>query len=114
MASVAKWTTHFSDMAKGKVHSDMHGFYRVGVSQLGGGGGREPRVKLVTPTAQAVEQAKAEIKEVKSDLGPPGRKRKRGPSKKGKAKSLKRLVGGRATKSSSGKKRSAKTSDALS
>ena len=103
------------DMAKGKIDPDRKGFYHVNGSRLGGGGGREPVIRLVTPTAQAIEQAKAEIKEVKTELGPPGRKRKRGPSKKGKAKSLKRLVGGRVMKGSSGKKKqSAKTTDALS
>ena len=109
-SNVDRWTAHFKAMARGEVHPDKNGYYRVaggsGSKLRGEGPQREgPNIKMVTPVAQAIEIAKADIKDEKlAELGPPGdKKKKRSGSLKKKKRSgslkkkklLKRLVGGR-------------------
>jgi hypothetical protein len=59
-----KWTQHFLDIHEGRVRPDQYGRYEVG------SGARfrpqpevtRPEVKFVTPVAQAIKQAKSELK----------------------------------------------------
>jgi hypothetical protein len=55
------WRKHFVDMAKGLVHPDVNGRYRVGHVQSGGTKSDEPQIQMVTPVAQAIELAKSEL-----------------------------------------------------
>ena len=52
-----KWKSHFIDMASTN-HSKNKKMYTVGRQS----GGSEPSVQLVTPTEQAVQMAKADLK----------------------------------------------------
>ncbi len=56
-------------MSEGKVRPNKLGQYFVN-SQSGGANSNEPRIKFVTPMAQAVELAKSELKE--EETGVPG------------------------------------------
>jgi hypothetical protein len=47
------WRKHFVAMAKGQVHPDENGHYRVGHVQSGGKKSDEPQIKMVTPVAGA-------------------------------------------------------------
>jgi hypothetical protein len=52
------WKQHFLDQAKGLIPHQKK-FYKVSVQQ--GGGGSHPPVKIVSPTEQIVERAKASL-----------------------------------------------------
>jgi hypothetical protein len=51
------WKNHFIEQAKGKIPHQKK-FYRVSMQQ---GGGSQPAIKMVSPTEQIVERAKANI-----------------------------------------------------
>ena len=56
-----KWRRHFENMADGKI-APINKIYAVGrENRTQTGGSQEDRVKIVSPTAQAVEMAKAEV-----------------------------------------------------
>jgi hypothetical protein len=55
------WRKHFVDMAKGLVHPNVNGRYRVGQEQSGGKKSDNLQIKMVTPVAQAIKLAKSEL-----------------------------------------------------
>ncbi|OOZ42624.1 hypothetical protein BOW37_12805 [Solemya velum gill symbiont] len=71
------WKRHFADMAAGKLKLDDKGYYHVATIQTGGSGFKLT-IKIVTPTAQAVEIAKSELTDKREDLknNPTSQKRK--------------------------------------
>jgi hypothetical protein len=103
MTTRERWIAHFAAMARGELQPDNNGFYHVAPlpKKLQGEGSREPTIQLVSPTEQALQQAKAEIEEQKA--GPPGMKQWRAKSLKGmvyaEPKSVKRQGGGRVKES---------------
>ncbi len=62
MTDVEVWQRHFVNMSKGKTKPDKYGHYFVDSVQRGGNNPPEPSIQFVTPTAQAVELAKSELK----------------------------------------------------
>ena len=67
---VEKWRKHFRDMANGLVHPQNEHFSLETRSNQTGGGEEYKFIELVTPTAQTVERAKAELK--RDELEEPG------------------------------------------
>jgi hypothetical protein len=51
------WKNHFIDQAKGLIPYQKK-FYKVSMQQ---GGGTQPQIKMVSPTEQIVERAKASL-----------------------------------------------------
>ena len=75
----SKWVTFFEDMAHGKIPHSSTGYYIVDQNPEWSKNPKpklsnEPVINLVTPVAQTLEQAKADLKEEKSISR--GRKRK--------------------------------------
>ncbi len=62
VADIEKWKKHFLLMSEGKLRPNKGGQYVVN-EQSGGANSDKPRIKFVTPVAQAVELAKSELKE---------------------------------------------------
>ncbi len=67
MTDVEVWQRHFVNMSKGKTKPDKYGHYFVDSVQRGGNNPPEPSIQFVTPTAQAVELAKSELKQQEDD-----------------------------------------------
>ena len=63
ITDINKWKNHFMDMASSS-HGKTRKIYTVG-KQSGGSG---PSVQLVTPTEQAVQMAKADLKRKHSPI----------------------------------------------
>ena len=125
-----KWIRHFNDMADGRVtHSnDIYTVRGKGAPKEGGRPGGEEKIKIVSPTAQAVDMAKAEASRERSDdenaakifkakarpaaAISSARRRKRGSRKQsrttGKKKKKKRATRGKSRKPKTRKKRSGK------
>jgi hypothetical protein len=59
---------HFVDMAKGLVHPDANGRYRIGQVLEQDGGQPEVKVELVTPVAAAIERANAQVAKEAEDV----------------------------------------------
>lgn len=82
-------------MAHGKIPHSSSGWYIIEQHVQRRGNNEEPVVKLVTPVAQTLEQAKADLEEVKREAREKGepisrfrgsRKRKANPSGKSRTK----------------------------
>jgi hypothetical protein len=62
VSDIDKWKRNFLRMTEGKTMPNQKGQYLVNSLQSGGSGGDpEPKIKVVTPVAQAVELAKSEL-----------------------------------------------------
>ncbi|OOZ42658.1 hypothetical protein BOW37_12780 [Solemya velum gill symbiont] len=89
LVDVETWKKFFADMVAGKLRPNDRGNYHVATIQTGGNGVK-PTIKMVTPTAQAVEIAKSELTDEREDhkSNPKVYKKKLAPkktqSKKGK------------------------------
>ena len=62
----SKWVQFFEDMAKGKIPHSSAGYYIVDDHPEWSKRPREPNkpiISLITPVAQMVEQARAELKD---------------------------------------------------
>ena len=90
VADYDKWYQHFKDLRDGHVQPDHLGRYIVGsgsknrklkdeenFKRMKEEEKNRPRVKLVTPVAQALEMAKSEISRVKERKKGYGQKRKK-------------------------------------
>ena len=56
----SKWKNHFLNQARSKT-SKKQSFYVVQHEQKGGATGPGPKIELVTPTKQALDQAESEV-----------------------------------------------------
>ncbi len=84
--NIEAWKRHFVNMTKGKTQPDKRGYYLVDSIQRGGNKPAEPSIKFVTPTAQAVELAKSELRQqegdgIKNIPSPLKKKKRRAPTK---------------------------------
>jgi hypothetical protein len=78
---IEAWRNHFKNF----IPSRPKPFYTIKPTQ-NGDGNSIPKIKMVTPTEQVVEQAKAALKRTAKKRGPPkraGKGGKNGQSKKG-------------------------------
>ena len=68
-----KWIQHFLRMAEGKVRRNAKGQYIVENIQQGGETKWEPRVKMITPIAAALDVARSQLQaeKEKEDLNRP-------------------------------------------
>ena len=57
-----KWKKHFLDMVEGKKSNIKNVYLLKNNKSKQVGGGADPTIKLVTPTQQAVERAKSDLK----------------------------------------------------
>lgn len=80
MMNADAWKKHFLSMAEGKFRDRP--FYSLANQR---GGSEESKIQVVTPTQQAVEMAKSQIKRAA-----PKRKRQTKPNKKKKTKKRKK------------------------
>ncbi|OOZ24258.1 hypothetical protein BOW32_11860 [Solemya velum gill symbiont] len=107
LVDVETWKKFFADMVAGKLRPNDRGNYHVATIQTGGNGVK-PTIKMVTPTAQAVEIAKSELTDERKDhkSNPVPRKRKSsngGYKSKTKPKVYKKKLAPKKTQSKKGK-----------
>ena len=82
--SFSDWKRHFAEMQQGKIHPDNNGLWRVkDYRDTNSSSSDAVSLKIVSPTQQAVEQAKTMTPPTaKRKATGRGQKKKRAPSRK--------------------------------